>query len=135
MNLQATADAYRTDATFAATANERMTQLLTRSATDATFRTKLLTEPRAAIAEFNGLDVAELPPSFNVVFVENTASATVVLPDFIDASAELNESELEAVAGGITPTTSLVLVAVTMGSAAILAAYNSGVSDGRGHCN
>ncbi len=91
---------------------ERFQSLLTRSATDAGFRTKLLTEPRSAIAEFNGIAVADLPPSFDVVFLENKADATIVLPDYIDAAAELSADELEAVAGGVTPT---VVVASLIG--------------------
>ncbi len=80
-----------------AQAAEVMRGLLSRSATDRGFRQKLLTEPRAAIAEYTGRDV---PDSFDVVFVENTAAATIVLPDPVDPEAELSEAELETVAGG-----------------------------------
>jgi hypothetical protein len=78
-------------------AAEVLRGMLSRSATDRTFRQKLLTEPRAAIAEYTGHDV---PDTFDVVFVENTAAATIVLPDPVDPEAELSEAELEAVAGG-----------------------------------
>jgi hypothetical protein len=79
---------------------EHLQALLARSATVAAFRQKLLTDPRAAIAEATG---RELPTSYNVRFVENTADATVVLPDPVDPNAELADSELETVAGGATP--------------------------------
>ena len=43
----------------------------------------------------------DIPESFNVVFIENQADATIVLPDYVDPQAELSEDALEAVAGGI----------------------------------
>ncbi|MYF61260.1 MAG: NHLP leader peptide family natural product precursor [Gammaproteobacteria bacterium] len=82
---------------LAAEAEERMNELLTRSATDANFRSLLLTEPRAAIAEFTG---QEVPAEVDIHFVENQGSATFVLPDPINPDAELAEDELDAVAGG-----------------------------------
>lgn len=95
-------------------AQERMGQLLARSATDVTFRRKLLSEPRSAMAEFTG---REMPESYNVRFVENKAGATFVLPDPVDPAAELSEQELGVVAGGATtsPVCSvLAIVAVTL---------------------
>jgi hypothetical protein len=71
--------------------------MLRRSATDMPFRQKLIDNPRGAISEFLGRDV---PASLDVVFVENKADATWVLPDLVDAKAEISESELEAVSGG-----------------------------------
>jgi len=85
---------------------EALQGILARSATDREFRQKLLTDPRAALAEYTGQDA----PGVDIRFVENTATATIVLPDFADGSAELSESELEAVAGGATP--ALVLWAI-----------------------
>jgi hypothetical protein len=82
-------------------ANERIRAILARSATDLAFRQKLLTDPRAAIAEFAGRPVSDVPESFNLVFVENKAGATFVLPDPINPAAELSPEELESVAGGI----------------------------------
>jgi hypothetical protein len=76
---------------------ETLHAVLARSATDPGFRARLLADPRAAVAEFTGREVSE---SFNVVFVENTVDATIVLPDPVDAAAELSEADLEAVAGG-----------------------------------
>jgi hypothetical protein len=74
--------------------------LLGRSATDPEFRKKLLTDSRAALAEYTG---KEVKGPFNVVFVENKAQQTVVLPDPVDPAAELSQQELESVAGGSTP--------------------------------
>lgn len=90
-------------------ATQKLQELLARSATDPAFRQKLLAEPRAAIAEFTGQPVDE---SLDIVFIENQADATVVLPDFIDSEAELSEEELEAVAGG-----SIAVTIITIGIA------------------
>ena len=85
---------------MAEAARERYQQILSRSATDMEFRQKLLADPHAAIAEYEGVTI---PEGFNVVFVENKADATIVLPDPVDPEAELSETELEAVSGGSTP--------------------------------
>ena len=100
MNIKERAQAYATNPSFAAEAQEKYTELLGRSATDREFRNKLVSDPRAAIAEFSGHDVSA---SFNVTFVENTADATIVLPDPVWQATELSDEELEAVAGGSTP--------------------------------
>ncbi len=94
---------YTQNPTYAQHVNERFQALLTRSATDMAFRNKLLTEPRAAIAEFSGKDVSALSDIPDIAFIENKANATVVLPDPIDHEAELSAEELEAVAGGTSP--------------------------------
>jgi hypothetical protein len=100
--------------------------LLQRSATDSDFRRTLLTDPRAALAEFSG---REVPEGFNVVFVENKADATIVLPDFVDTAAELSDAELEAVAGGSEPvSTTIMTICVFLGSAAVSAAAVSVVA-------
>lgn len=93
------AQAYAANPELKARAEQEMGRLLARSATDAAFRQKLLTDPRAAVEEFTGRPVSE---GFNVRFVENKADATIVLPDAIDPAAELSDQELEAVAGGST---------------------------------
>ena len=74
--------------------------IATRAAVDRAFRTKLLTDPRAAVSEVLG---HPLPESFNIKFIEKDANldAVVVLPDFVSTAGELSEEELEAVAGGL----------------------------------
>jgi len=99
----------------AAYAQQKLEALLARSATDLEFRKRLLTEPRAALAEFSG---KAIPASVNVVFIENSGGATIVLPDPIDAAGELSSEELEAVAGGTTSSCLSVI-------ASILAVYNA----------
>lgn len=76
---------------------ETLQGLLARSATDPGFRARLVADPRGAVAEYTGRAVSE---SFNVVFVENDADATIVLPDPVEPAGELSEADLEAVAGG-----------------------------------
>jgi hypothetical protein len=78
-------------------ARTRMEGVLARSATDAGFRAELLSTPHTALSSHFG---QELPETVNIVFVENTGGATIVLPDFTDTSAELSDAELETVAGG-----------------------------------
>lgn len=129
MNVQAATDAYRADADFAATANQKMQEMLARSATDMGFRAKLIAEPRAAVADFLGRDVDALGTFPNVRFVENKATATIVLPEFVDAEAELSEADLQTVAGGATPIVLSVLVVVS----ALSQAYMQGYSDGHSH--
>lgn len=80
--------------------------ILSRSATDRDFRRLLLENPRAALGEVMG---AEVPESVDIRFIENTADATIVLPDYVDAAAELTEKDLEMVAGGITPTIATII--------------------------
>ena len=92
---------YTSDPTAKREAEETMQALLTRAATDWAFRQQLVSNPRAAIAEFKGCDESAIPAGFNVVFIENApGSHTVVLPNPIDAAAELSDSELASVAGG-----------------------------------
>ena len=76
------------------TATELKTQILTKAAADGEFRTRLLTDPRAAVSAETGVTVPEV---FNVVVHEDSATtAHLVLPP----SPELTEVELEMVAGG-----------------------------------
>ncbi len=101
MDIQQAARVYRSDARIAAEANQKMQEILSRSATDRGFRHKLLTDPRGAFSEATG---REIPEPFNVRFIENKAGATVVLPDPIDPEVEMSDQDLEAVAGGSTYT-------------------------------
>ena len=76
------------------TATELKTQLLTKAAEDGEFRTRLLTDPSAAISA--ELDTT-IPEGFDVVVHEDSATtAHLVLPP----SPALTEAELEMVAGG-----------------------------------
>ena len=95
---------------------EAIQSMLRRSATDWDFRQALLADPRAAIAEATG---TEVPESVSLVFVENKADATLVLPDYVDPNAELSEEDLEAVAGGDIAT-GIVLIATIFAAGVIV---------------
>lgn len=97
MNAQTVADITTSNPDAVRQGQEQLRGILTRSATDPEFRARLLVDPRGAVTEYTG---QELPASFGIRFVENAGTATIVLPDYIDADAELSDSELEAVAGG-----------------------------------
>jgi hypothetical protein len=77
--------------------------MVRRSTTDRAFRDQLLTNPRAAIATFVGKPEHEIPAELDFAVVESHATATIVLPDPVNA--ELSDSELETVAGGSDPVT------------------------------
>ena len=94
-------------------AQQAIEELLARSATDYAFRQQLLTNPRAAVAEYTGKAISEVPESFNLVFIENDVTATFVLPDPFTAG-ELADSELEAVAGGSGSAEIFAVVAIGM---------------------
>jgi hypothetical protein len=107
MDLQQIARTYSENPALAQQAQEMMNGLLSRSATDGDFRRKLLSEPRTALAEHTG---REVPESVNIAFIENHVDATIVLPDPIDAAAELSERELETVAGGSPIAATIILL-------------------------
>jgi hypothetical protein len=100
MNAQTVARFAQGNPETARAGQDQVRAVLSRSATDKAFRQLLLSDPRAAIAEATGQAV---PANFRVAFVENTADATVVLPPVVSETAELSDSELEAVAGGTEP--------------------------------
>ena len=121
MNINAAAQAYATNPDFKQQVDKTMQDLLARSATDQEFRHKLLTDAPTALREFSGRDV---PAAAKVVFIENKADATIVLPDFIDPEAELSEAELEAVAGGTSPCVLSIAVSVLWIAAEVIEACN-----------
>src|SRR3712207_6706412 len=76
--------------------------LLSRSAVNREFRRKLLSDPRAAVAEFAGVDVAQVREPLELRFVESGgataaqgAARTIVLPQLVDVATELSDAELE----------------------------------------
>ena len=79
-------------------AGQFLKEVLHRSSEDWDFRQQLLTDANAAFAQHLGQEPQA--SDFNIVFVENKADVTIVLPDPINTEAELSEDELEAVAGG-----------------------------------
>jgi ketosteroid isomerase-like protein len=98
--------------------------IMARSTTDRAFRDQLLASPKDAITaqyrEMFGKEMDAAAGALDIQFVESQGDFTYVLPNRVDAEAELSESELAAVAGGITPTVSLVAtyalgVGVTLG--------------------
>ena len=69
--------------------------------TDEAFRKQLLEDAKAAIEKVSG---KELPEGFTVKFIERDPaySATFLLPDFIGEEVEIDDDDLENVAGGVT---------------------------------
>ncbi len=82
---------------------EILSRVLARSATDAEFRKRLLTEPKGAIEEMLGADLGAMPREFNIRFIEKPedVDSLVVLPELQVPEGELSEEELAAVAGGL----------------------------------
>jgi len=79
-----------------ARAREGMESVLARSAVDMEFRRELLQSPRQALSRHFGRPI---PETFNVVFIENQADVTIVLPDPV-GGWELDDRALEVVNGG-----------------------------------
>lgn len=91
-----------TGMTMSTTHQEALEQILTRAAVDPDFRKALLVDPRKAILD--GLGV-RIPAGFRVKFIERgkDVDALIVLPDLQRQDGELDEDDLEAVAGGVEP--------------------------------
>ena len=80
-------------------AEQAIEQIVKRAQTDIQFRQLCIDNPNLAAQEVTGKDI---PEGFTLRFVENQgADLTVVLPDNIETSAELDDTELEQVAGGL----------------------------------
>jgi hypothetical protein len=75
---------------------EVLKKIYEKAATDRTYRELCLSQPEAAVKQVTD---RPLPGGFTVRFIESTADATFVLPDFIGDS-ELSDEQLEAVVGG-----------------------------------
>ena len=79
-------------------ANQAIEQIIKRAQTDSDYRQLCLSDPNKAATEVTG---KEMPSGYTLKFVENQgADLTVVLPDVIEESAELSDTELDQVAGG-----------------------------------
>ena len=91
-----------TGMTLSTAHQEALEQILTRAAVDLDFRRALLVDPRKAILD--GLGV-RIPASFRVKFIERgkDVDALIVLPDLQRQDGELDDCDLESVAGGSDP--------------------------------
>jgi hypothetical protein len=93
---------------------ERLGEVLSRSAVDMEFRKQLVADPRAALSAHFG---KEIPETVNIRFLDTQGTPTVVLPEL--GTAELSEADLENVAGGIAPLAALGWIALGAGAAAL----------------
>jgi hypothetical protein len=77
-----------------------LNDVLTRSASDQTFRSELIKDPHKAVRKATGVT---LPQDLKIKFVEQPTDidALIVLPNFLTVDSELSDAELEAVAGGM----------------------------------
>jgi hypothetical protein len=73
--------------------------VVSRAATDMTFRTALLMDPRTAILQAFGV---RIPDDVRIKFIERPrdVDALIVLPDVKGAGGELADADLESVTGG-----------------------------------
>jgi hypothetical protein len=81
-------------------AQNKVDELIARSATDLDLRARLIANPRETIAQSIGVAI---PETFRIDVVENKADQTFVLPPAVSSPGEIPEHDLEAVAGGTTP--------------------------------
>ncbi|ERI09874.1 NHLP leader peptide family RiPP precursor [Aneurinibacillus aneurinilyticus] len=78
--------------------NEAVKQFQEKATIDAKFRKLALENPSRAVKQLTGL---EIPEGFKLHVVDNAgAHLTVVLPDLKATEHELDEAELQNVAGG-----------------------------------
>ena len=73
---------------------------------DPAFREKFVADPKGTVANYTGLAAADLPKI--VVHEEESGSWHIVLPAKPAGAQELSDEDLEKVAGGTTPTITLV---------------------------
>ena len=85
--------------TMSTAQQEALEQILTRAAVDLDFRKALLVDPRKAILDGFGV---RIPATFRLKFIERAkdVDALIVLPDFQRQDGELEDDDLEMVAGG-----------------------------------
>ena len=89
----------KTGMTMSTAQQEALEQILTRATVDLDFRKALLVDPRKAILDGFGV---RIPANFRVQFIERSkdVDALIVLPDFQRQDGELEDDDLEMVAGG-----------------------------------
>ena len=79
---------------------------IARAWTDAAYKTKLVSDPHAALSEAG----VSIPTGTTVKVIENTAETThVVLPVAPKKTSEMSSDELEKVAAGLAGQTSIEL--------------------------
>lgn len=100
--------------------SDKLRGAVARSATDKAFRQRLLTDSKAALSEYTGAAVTDV----NIVFVENKADATIVLPDLVGSESELSDRELEVVAGGTDPCIGTIILSIAAIATAVIEANN-----------
>jgi len=100
MTRSETIQTYRENPERARVAQEQLQAIMARSANDMDFRHMLLNDPRAAMKEFTGREMAA---DRSVKFVESEGYSTLVLPAFVGAETQLTEADLESVSGGASP--------------------------------
>lgn len=85
--------------TMSTAQQEALEQILTRAAVDLDFRKALLVDPRKAILDGFGV---RIPATFRLKFIERAkdVDALIVLPDLQRQDGELEDEDLEMVAGG-----------------------------------
>ncbi|HET9626829.1 MAG TPA: NHLP leader peptide family RiPP precursor, partial [Kofleriaceae bacterium] len=88
-----------TGMTMSTAQQEALEQILNRATVDLEFRKALLHDPRKAIHEGLGI---RIPANFRVKFIERhkDVDALIVLPDLVREDGELDDCDLDAVAGG-----------------------------------
>lgn len=88
-----------TGMTMSTSQQEALEQILSRSAVDPEFRKALLVDPRKAILDALGV---RIPANFRLKFIERekNVDALIVLPELQLADGELDDGDLEKVAGG-----------------------------------